>query len=476
MKNKTKWWIFTITSMANFSMTFSLNSMNLALPILADEFGVSQGDVSWLTLVYSLIPCCMLLICGKMADLHGYKRQYKAGFIFFALASMLAPILSHNLVTLIGFRALQGLGYSMLISITQATISRTFDDEERGKALGINSVFVSVGFASGPTIGGFLLLHFSWHSIFYVSIPFCLIGLIATIFVMQEDTVREGQLKLDWLGGMLFAVSIGTLAVGLNFSDDWGVKSPAFFSCIIIFILAGGLFVWRESAAQVPLMPLHLFKNKTFSLANTTCILSYMTQQLTAYLFPFFLINILDLNTDKAGLVLLASPIAMMITSPLGGSFSDKYGTRPPAIAGLILIALNCILVGFFKENMNLLLVILVLVMVGSGNGLSVSAINSSILGSVSRDFSGVASGMLATMRNIGNTFGTAIGSVMLITRQIHYASNIGLDEKEIYLYAQRDTFFIGFVISVLAIFLIINIPHQRKGKIAEERRGITEK
>ncbi|WP_312651915.1 MFS transporter [Aminipila sp.] len=463
-KESTKWWIFAITSMANLSATFAINSVNLALPILADEFGVSQGDVSWLTLVYSLIPCCMLLICGKIADLYGYKRQYKIGFIFFALSSILAPIFSHTLLTLFFFRALQGLGYSLLISITQATISKTFDDEERGKALGINSVFVSVGFASGPTIGGFLLLHYSWHSIFYFSIPFCLIGLLATMIVMPEDEreVHGEQLKLDVLGGMLFAISIGTLAIGLNFSDSWGVISTPFILCIMIFMLALSLFIWREKVTNMPMMPLSLFQNKTFSLANATCALSYMTQQLTAYLFPFFLINILSLSAEKAGMVLLASPIAMMIASPFGGDLSDKYGTCRPAIAGLILIALNCFLVGFFKENMSILLVILVLLMVGAGNGLSVSAINSAILGSVSKEDSGIASGMLATMRNIGNTFGTAIGSAMLITRQAHYAADSGLSKNAIYIYAQKDTFLVGLGIAILAIILVMKIPDKR--------------
>ena len=107
-----------------------------------------------------------------------------------------------------------------------------------------------------------------------------------------------------------------------------------------------------------------------------------MTQQLTTYLFPFFLINILLLKSDKAGLVLLALPVVMMIISPFGGGLSDKYGTHLPAVAGLSLIALNSILVGFFKENTSIIFVILVLCMVGAGNGLSVSAINSAILGS----------------------------------------------------------------------------------------------
>ncbi|WP_245157059.1 MFS transporter [Anaerovorax sp. IOR16] len=455
---KLKWCIFAITGMANFSVCFAINSLNLALPTLMDEFGVSQGEVSWLALVYTFIPCCMLLICGKAADIYGYKRQYQIGFCFFAVASVLAPILSDRLITLVFFRAMQGLGYCLLISITQATVTKTFDADERGKALGINAIFVSVGLASGPSIGGFLLTHFSWHSIFYFPIPFCLFGLIATIIIMPEDYRRTGEKRLDWPGGLFFAVFIGALAVGLNFSDDWGLRSVAFVLCIALSILSFMLFLWRENHTDIPMIELNLFHNKTFSFANAACCLSYMTQQLTTYLFPFFLIDIVMLKPDKAGIVMLSFPLAMMIASPFGGTLSDYYGTRRPAVAGLLLIALNCILVGFFNENSNIIFIILTLIMVGGGNGLSVSAINSAILGSVPKEYLGVASGTLATMRTIGNTFGTAIGSVMLITRQTHY-SFLQLSDNEIYLFAQRDTFLIGLGLVSLAVLSVIKIP-----------------
>lgn len=460
-KKLNKWWIYAITGMANFSVCFAINSLNLALPILMKEFGVTQGEISWLALIYTFVPCCLLLICGKAADLYGYKRQYQFGFCFFAAASALAPLLSRNLLTLILFRALQGFGYCLLISITQATVTRNFDEAERGKALGINSVFVSVGLASGPSIGGFLLTHFSWHSIFYFPIPFCLFGLIATNVVMPKDSKKEGETKLDLLGGFFFAIFIGTLAVALNFSDDWGMNSTLFLLCIFVSVSSLFFFVYREKAVHEPMLPLDLFKNKTFAFANAVCGLSYMTQQLTTYLFPFFLIHILMLRADKAGFIMLAFPLSMMLSSPLGGTLSDRFGTKRPAVFGLLLIALNCILVGFFNLDSNLYFVTFTLLLVGMGNGLSVSAVNSAILGSAPKKYLGVASGTLATMRTIGNTFGTAIGSVMLVSRQTYYAIRFG--DSESYLLAQRDTFLIGFALVLMAIVFILRIPERTK-------------
>ena len=217
---KSKWSIFIVTSMANLGVSFAINSLNLALPLIREEFGVSQSDVSWLALVYSLLPSCMLLLFGRLADICGYRRQYIFGFGFFTVVSMLAPMLSFNLQTLIVFRALQGIGYSILISITQATIFKTFPENERGKALGINSVFVSVGFAAGPTIGGVLLNFFTWHAIFYFCAIFSVLGLIGTLLAMEDDTTeKEGRPKMDALGGLFFMIFIGALSVGINFVD-----------------------------------------------------------------------------------------------------------------------------------------------------------------------------------------------------------------------------------------------------------------
>ena len=149
--------IFAVTALANLVAPFSINSVNLALPLLAVEFNASQSAVSWLTLVYSLVPSCTLLFFGRLADIYGYRRQFFWGFVFFGLVSFLAPLVSTSLGVLIFFRCLQGLGYAVLISITQGILARTFDPSVRGRVLGTNAVFVSVGLASGPTIGGLIL-------------------------------------------------------------------------------------------------------------------------------------------------------------------------------------------------------------------------------------------------------------------------------------------------------------------------------
>ncbi len=460
---KSKWSIFIVTSMANLGVSFAINSLNLALPLIREEFGVTQSDVSWLALVYSLLPSCMLLLFGRLADICGYRRQYLFGFAFFTVVSMLAPLLSFNLPTLVVFRALQGIGYSILISITQATIFKTFPENERGKALGINSVFVSVGFAAGPTIGGVLLNFFTWHSIFYFCAVFSALGLVGTFLAMEDDTTeKESRPKMDSVGGLFFMVFIGALSVGINFVDDWGMswKIGTLFA-----ISAAGLFFFiiREKHVEHPLLPLYIFKNRTFTLANCTCLLSYLTQQLTTYLYPFFLADVMMMSAYHSGLIMLTAPVTMMIFSPVGGGISDKKGTKFPAVLGLALIIMSCLGTAFFHQGQSIFYVVVILILMGAGNGLSVSAINSAILGSVDTSMSGAASGTLATMRNIGNTMGIAIGSVMLTMRQAHYGT-LELSHIGVYLKAQRDIFLFGALAAALAICLILFI-HDKKEK-----------
>lgn len=428
---------------------------------LAKEFGVSQNNVSWLALVYSLIPCCTLLILGRTAELYGYKRQFKIGFLFFGLVCIAAPLLSVNLGLLIFFRCLQGMGYSIMVSITQAIVRQTFNSKERGKALGVNSVFVSVGLAAGPTIGGLLLTHFSWRAIFYFNVPLCILGYISTCFFMTNDNTETYEDKsMDWLGAVLFAISVGFFSIGLNFSNDWGYKSVCFLGCMLLSILALNVFIMREKRIESPLMSLQLFKSKTFSMANVVCMLSYMVQQLITYLLPFYLINILSLQSDKSGLIMLSSPIAMMVASPIGGSMTDKHGTRLPSGIGLVFICASCILMSLLKESASYVMLIITLIVMGIGNGLSVSSINTAILNSAPRKHAGVASGMLATMRNLGQTIGVASSSTILASRQLVYNKNTHLGVKCIYLLAQRDTYYFGMIILVVALVLVFLLPH----------------
>ena len=461
-----KWRIFAVTGFASITSGIAISSITLALPVMADEFGVSMATISWLSLVYSLIPSCLLLIFGRLADLYGYKRQFIGGFIVFGLSSLLLPALSRGMAGLIFFRSLQSIGYSMMISITQAMCNRVFPPNERGKALGVNSIFVSIGLSAGPSISGLLLSRFTWRSVFYFNAPSCFLGLIMTIMVLKKDEPAQGRKpRMDWLGSMLFAAAVGSLAVAINFSAEWGLVSAWFISCLVISAISLAVFIYRENHTDEPLMKLGFYKNPVFSLANCASVCSYALQQMTNFLVPFYLLNILLVSKSDAGFITLATPLAMMLFSPYGGRMADRGGSRKPSVIGLIIIAAGCLGMCFLTDTAPIVYVIAALFLYGVGNGLSVSAINSAIFSAAPREDSGMASGMVATLRNLGQGLGVAFGGAIIAVRQNHYLSQRvaarsgGSAGDQIYLMAQRDAFLFGLGIVILAIICMSKVP-----------------
>jgi len=458
--------IFAVTALANLVAPFSINSVNLALPLLAVEFNASQSAVSWLTLVYSLVPSCTLLFFGRLADIYGYRRQFFWGFVFFGLVSFLAPLVSTSLGVLIFFRCLQGLGYAVLISITQGILARTFDPSVRGRVLGTNAVFVSVGLASGPTIGGLILKYFTWHYIFYFSVPFCIIGAVCTLLCMKDDAA-DGRPRpdIDWHGTFWFSLCIGLLVCGVHYCSKWGVLSFAFTAAMLTSVISFMVFVSTEKHTQTPLMPLLLLKSSSFNIANAASAFSFAAQQMTIYLTPFLLIEVLSLPPDVAGLIMISRPLVMVFSSPFGGAMTDRLGSKPPAFFGLAMIMVSCLLMSLVTGTSSKLFVTAALLVMGIGCGYSGTAINTAILHAAPSENSGVASGMLATMRNIGQTFGVTFGSLLLTLGSSRYSSP-ALTKQIVSVLAQRDAFRFAAVLAVVSMVFIYLLPPQKSLKI----------
>ena len=461
-----KWRIFGVTGLVNISTAIAISSISLALPVMAEEYGVSMSAISWLPLIYSLIPCCTLLIFGRLADLYGYKRQFIIGLLVFGISSILLPALSRGLPSLIFFRGLQAVGYAMMISITQAMVNRVFPANERGKALGVNSIFVSIGLSAGPSISGLLMSQFSWRSIFYFNAPFSFLGVITAVLILKKEEGAAGTDKrMDWPGSMLFAVFIGLLAVAINFSAEWGFTSARFIGCLALSLIGFAAFLYRENHTDTPLMRLTLYQNPVFSYANGASVCSYILQQMTNFLLPFYLINMLLVSKSNSGFIMLATPLMMMLFSPYGGKMADRNGSRGPAMAGLGIIAMGCVVMCFLSAATPIPVVVAALLLYGVGNGLSVSAINSAIFSAVPKEHSGMASGMVATLRNLGQGLGVAFGGAIIAVRQSYYLSRAaaGMGGPEMassaYLMSQRDAFLFGLCVVAAAIFCMARIP-----------------
>ncbi len=384
--------------------------VNVTLPSIAAFFGVDVSTAQWVPMMYLLTISSLLLFYGRLGDIFGYKRIYLAGLAGFTVASGLCG-LSPTIYWLIAFRALQGLAAGMMMAVPYAIITNTFPSTERGKALGINAVSISVGLAIGPSLGGFITSLLGWRFVFLINVPIGIAGLLWASSVVPDLKGQPG--KVDIPGALTAFIALFSFLLFVNRFQSLSFSYTTGF-LLLIAALSGVTFVWNEKRAKQPMLNLTLFTNATFSFANVSALLNFMSQYVMVFLTPFYLQRVLHYAPNSVGLIMTSFPLAVMATAPFSGSLSDRIGTRALACLGAGLCAISLLLMSQLPASANPSDIVWRLVLFGLGTGIFQSPNNSTVMGSVPKPRLGIASGILATMRNVGMVLGIATGGAVL--------------------------------------------------------------
>jgi EmrB/QacA subfamily drug resistance transporter len=299
----------------------------------------------------------------------------------------------------------------MVMSVSPALTASAFPVGERGRALGINSTIVAVGQISGPIVGGLLLQYIDWRAVFYLRVPLILLGAVLARFVLRPSPRHAAS--FDLTGSALLFVWLSALTIGVNQGRQLGPDSPVILALLIATVVGFGLFVWRQFQAAAPLLDPALFGNRLFTASSASSLLSFMSNSSVQILMPFFLVQILMVSPRDAGLMLLPQPIVTTVIAPFSGWLSDKLGSRVLATSGLGLAAVGLFALSGLSADAGYRDVAPPLALIGLGIGLFQSPNNSALLGSVPHSRMGVASGMLALMRNLGLVTGTAVAGAV---------------------------------------------------------------
>lgn len=409
-----RWWILATVMVGTFMAPLDGSITNIALPVLRDHFGTSIASVEWVTLAYLLTVTTLLLTFGRLGDLIGHKKIYILGFGVFLVGSILCA-LAQSLPQLIGFRVLQALGAGMVMSVGPALITRAFPPTERGRALGINALSVAAGLTVGPILGGFLLAGYGWRWIFYINVPFALTAMVAaSVFLIAETGSAR---RFDLSGAGTGALALSTLLLALTKGQEWGWTSAIVLSLISLSVVSSVIFVLIELKRREPMLDLALFRNPLFSAANTSAFISFIAIFSVIFLMPFMLLEGQKLDAQQAGFVLVSFPIMMGLAAPASGRLSDRIGSRFLCSLGMLVVAAALLVLGLAGDHPPIWLSALLLASVGLGSGIFQSPNNSAIMGSVPVNKLGLASGMLATMRNAGMVFGVVISGAVVTGR-----------------------------------------------------------
>jgi len=417
-----KWWALSAVSIGVFMSTLDVSIVNISLPRIMRDLHADLSAIQWVILAYLLTMSSLLLVFGRLADLFGRKRVYIAGFAVFTVGNLLAAI-SASAIQLTLARAVTGVGGAMVQANGAAITAAVFPPEERGKALGLNGTIVAAGLVAGPTIGGVLTDGLGWRSVFFVAIPVGMTAIPYAALILRENLIstRAGARgePFDWLGALLWAGFLFAFLFSLNRAPDVGWGSALI---VALFATAAALFVSfvvAELRNAHPTIRLSLFRIWGFSAGCTASFASFVGQQASVFLMPFYLQLALGFGARTAGVLLTTVPFAMAVVAPVSGRLSDRYGSRGLGTAGLATVMLGL----FFLSRVTIadqtyLPVIGALALLGVGIGTFQSPNNSFIFASVPREHYGAASGFIATMRNTGSSLGVTLWGT-IVTSQL---------------------------------------------------------
>jgi len=401
--------VLTVTAFASFLTPFMGSSVNLALPSIGEEFSLNAVTLNWIVSSYMLTTSMLLLPAGRAGDIIGRRKMFMAGMVVFTL-SMILLSFTPGIRWLIGVRILQGIGGAMMFGTNMAIITSVFPPGERGRAMGINVTAVYAGLASGPFLGGILTRYLGWRSIFAFLVPMGIISLILIHSRMKKEWAEAQGESFDWTGAVIYGLAMAALIFGFS-------KLPSLQGWVITGagLILMPLFVLREQRAVHPLFDITLIsRNRVFAFSSLAALIHYAATSAIGFFLSLFLQYIKDLGPRDAGFVLMSWPVTMALISPLAGKLSDHHNPGVLASIGMAISAVGLVMLCFLTPQTSVAFIVAVLLIMGAGFSLFSSPNSNAIMSSVEKRQLGNASGMLGTMRNVGQTFSMAIALMLL--------------------------------------------------------------
>ena len=397
--------------------------MNVALPTLSHEFGVTPSDSIWVVNAYQLVVTMMLLGFAAIGDVFGYRRVFLAGVSIFVTASALCAI-STSFEMMVASRVLQGIGGACTMSINTALLRLIVPPNKLGRVMAANAVIVAVTAASGPALGGAILSIGHWSWIFLINIPMGLLALVLGWKLLPQNPPQKEQQKLDGRSVIMNAVFFGLLIYTIEGMAHEGISTLLLLQAAVA-IIVGVMYIRRQLQLPMPILPIDLFRIPIFSLSIGCSIACFTAQMLALVSLPFFMQHSLGLSVVQTGLLMTPWPLATTLTAPLAGRLIERLHPGILGSVGMGIFALGLCLLAISDHNPEEWGLAWRMAICGIGIGLFQTPNNVTITTSAPINRSGGASGMLGTARVLGQTLGTALVAVLF-----HLMGNQGGGEE----------------------------------------------
>lgn len=427
----------------------------VALPAIQQEMGGNNTSLQWCVNAYLLAITVFVLISGKLCDRIGHKNALIWGISGFIIFSTLCG-LSQSIWMLIGARALQGLSAALLYPSQTAMIAHIFPPERRGRATGMIVSVSSLFLIAGPLVGGYLTQAFSWQWIFWINWPIGVLGL--WLIIKFLPVTEPGKGKIDLWGFAYFAIGTSSLTIMFMQAADWGWSSSKTLLSTCLAIVAFFLLLKREKTTLHPFLDLTLFKRPLFAAINISVATIQFIMMITIFRTLYFQ-EVLNFSPFETGLITFISSSPILFMAPLAGFLSDRFSPKLPIACGYLLLIFSFLSLGFFSTP-SLPGLMVALIAFSMGIPFIFTPSFSSAISSVPQQKTGVAMGMIITLRMLGGTIGLALIHLFVTVVQ---GVRLGVEEKRL---AEITSFSgVHFALAFLLIiaFAITFIFHSRK-------------
>jgi EmrB/QacA subfamily drug resistance transporter len=450
--------VLLVSTFAAFLTPFLTSAVNLALPSIGKDLHANAINLGWVISSFILTSAIFLLPFGRLGDIIGRKKVFTIGIVLFTISTFLI-VFSQSIITLIILRIFQGFSSAMIFGTSMAILTSVFQPGERGRAIGINITATYLGLSLGPVVGGLLTHYLGWRSIFAFLVPFGIISVVLIQTKIKTEWAEAVGEKFDWRGSVIYGIALASFMYGFS-----RLPSSLGWICIATGVLMAVVFLFFENRISNPVFDIRLIlKNRIFAFSGIAALINYSATSAIGFFISLYLQYLKGLDARTAGLIMISQPIAMTLLSPLAGKLSDKRNPGAIASAGMGITASGLVLLCFIRETTPDYLIVLLLLLMGVGFGLFSSPNSNAIMSSVEKRHLGVASGVVGTMRMVGQMMSMGI-AMMLISlfigkQTITPATYPGL------ITAMRTGFVIFSILSVFGIFASL-ARHEKRGNL----------
>jgi EmrB/QacA subfamily drug resistance transporter len=412
--SKWRWWILGTVIFGTFLGRLDQTVVNLALPKIIGDFGISVSDAAWISTAYILANAVFVPVWGKLGDTAGRKRIYLIGFIGFTIASGLCA-LAWNLSSMIVFRIIQGFAVSADYPTAMAILAVTFKDmKERAQALGIWSSAFAAASVFGPLIGGPLIDNFNWRSVFFINIPLGIIGLFLAITFIDESVGEKRSARFDWWGSIALGAALFGLTLVLDQGQTWGWGSASSIICYLLTIGSAAIFYFVELHEPEPIINFEFFKSGIFVNTLLNNFIVFMALIGAIFLIPIFAETFLGYNATQTGYLFIPLAIAILVAAPIGGRLIGKVKPSYVIFISTLVAGIGMLMLTGIDARSTAFDLSIPMCVMAFGLGFGMAQRTNLVAVAVPKEDIGEASAILALVRNISGAFGVAIFSTIL--------------------------------------------------------------